>query len=187
MSKSATNPLLDQAWRYSDDVWTGGFDFKPFRKTVLNYDQSVTHFKRDTTYKLDQGQLEQADFPCEFENFIAQPHPHVERHLIVARTGRVQLRAGRHAPRQLCFDVHVDVLQLWLPSKPSNRDLPADVVESFDNGHLFLLGEDADPAKHRRVGDGTQDVLSPQPPIERNGFSEPRDIRVGSAGKPPAA
>jgi len=57
VSKSATNPLLDQAWRYSDDVWTGGFDFKPFRKTVLNYDQSVTHFKRDTTYKLDQGQL----------------------------------------------------------------------------------------------------------------------------------
>src|SRR5438270_4468732 len=57
VSKSNTNPLLDQAWRYSDDVWTGGFDFKPFRKTVLNYDQNVTHFKRDTRYKLDPGQL----------------------------------------------------------------------------------------------------------------------------------
>ena len=57
VSKSNTNPLLDQAWRYSDDVWTGGFDFKPFRKTVLNYDQNVTYFKRDTSYKLDPGQL----------------------------------------------------------------------------------------------------------------------------------
>ena len=57
VSKSNTNPLLDQAWRYSDDVWSGGFDFKPFRKTVINYDQMVTHFKRDTTYKLDPGQL----------------------------------------------------------------------------------------------------------------------------------
>jgi hypothetical protein len=57
VSKSNSNPLLDEAWRYSDDVWTAGFDFKPFRKTVLNYDQLITHFKRDTTYKLDPGQL----------------------------------------------------------------------------------------------------------------------------------
>ena len=57
MSKSNTNPLLDQAWRYSNDVWTGGIDFKPFRKTVINYDQLFTHFTRDTSYKLDPGQL----------------------------------------------------------------------------------------------------------------------------------
>lgn len=57
VAKSNTNPLLDQWWQYSDDVWTGGFDFKPFRKTVLNYDQNITHFKQDTTYKLDPGQL----------------------------------------------------------------------------------------------------------------------------------
>ncbi len=128
--------------------------------------------------QLDQRELQQADFPGEFEDFVAQPHPHVERHLIVARTGRVQLRAGGHAPRQLRFDVHVDVLQLRLPVKLSLRNLPANVVESFDNSHLFLLGEHADLAKHGCVGDGTKDVVAPQPPIERNGLSESRDLRA---------
>ena len=118
--------------------------------------------------QLGQRHLEQTDFRRELEDFLAQPHPHVERHLIIARTGGVKLRAGRHAPCQLRLDVHVDVLQLRLPLKLSACDLPANVVESFDNGHLFLLGEDTDLAKHRRVGDGTKDVLSPQPPIERN-------------------
>jgi hypothetical protein len=57
VSKSNTNPLLDQWWRYSDDVFISGFDFKPFRRTVINYDQYVTHFKQDTTWTLDPGQL----------------------------------------------------------------------------------------------------------------------------------
>lgn len=57
VSKSLTNPLLDQWWRYRDDVFTGGVDWKPFHKTVINYDQYVTHFKQDTTWKLDPGQL----------------------------------------------------------------------------------------------------------------------------------
>ena len=131
--------------------------------------------------QFDQRALERADFPGEFKDFVAQPHPQVERHLIVARTAGVKLRARGYAPRQLRFDVHMDILQRRLPLKLSLCNLPADVVESFDNGQLLLLGEHADFAKHRRVGDGTEDVLAPQPPIERNGFSESRDIRTGVA------
>jgi hypothetical protein len=57
VSKSNTNPLLDQWWRYNDDLYTGGVDWKPFRKTVMDYDQFITNFKQDTTWKLDPGQL----------------------------------------------------------------------------------------------------------------------------------
>ena len=120
-------------------------------------------------------------------DFIHQPQPHIERHLIVARTACVELGACWHATRQLCFDVHMDILQRRLPLKLSLCNLPADGVESFDNGQLFLLGEHADFAKHRRVGDGTEDVVAPQPPIERNGFSKPGDIRAKVAEESSAA
>jgi len=58
VSKSNTNPLLDQWWRYSDDIYSGGVDWKLFhKKTVFSYDQFVTSYKQDTTWKLDPGQL----------------------------------------------------------------------------------------------------------------------------------
>jgi hypothetical protein len=57
VSKSNTNPLLDQWWRYSNDIYTGGVDWKLRPKTVLSYDQFVTSYKQDTTWKLDPGQL----------------------------------------------------------------------------------------------------------------------------------
>jgi len=52
VSKSNTNPLLNQSWRYSDDVYTGGIDWKPFRRTVLSFDELVTKFKQDTRWDL---------------------------------------------------------------------------------------------------------------------------------------
>ena len=53
VSKSNTNPLLNQWWRYSNDVYTGGADWKLFhKKTALSYDQYVTHFKQDTTWNM---------------------------------------------------------------------------------------------------------------------------------------
>jgi len=58
VSKSNSNPLLDQWWRYSNDIYTGGVDWKLFhKKTVLSYDQFVTSYKQDTTWKMDPGQL----------------------------------------------------------------------------------------------------------------------------------
>lgn len=58
VSKSNTNPLLNQWWRYSNDIYSGGVDWKLLhKKTVLSYDQFVTSFKQDTTWNLDPGQL----------------------------------------------------------------------------------------------------------------------------------
>ena len=61
VSKSNTNPLLDQWWRYSNDIYTGGVDYRPFRRTLLSYDQFVTHYKQDTTWSLDQFEYQLAD------------------------------------------------------------------------------------------------------------------------------
>lgn len=52
VSKSNSNPLLNQWWRYSDDIYTGGVDWKLTRKTVLSYDQFVTSYKQDTRWDM---------------------------------------------------------------------------------------------------------------------------------------
>jgi hypothetical protein len=61
VNKSLTNPLLDQWWRYSNETYTGGVDFKLFPKTILSYDQYITHFKQDTTWRLTQFEDQLAD------------------------------------------------------------------------------------------------------------------------------
>lgn len=44
--------LLTQFWRNSDDFWTAGIDWKPLKQTSFSYDQFVSHYKGDTTWKL---------------------------------------------------------------------------------------------------------------------------------------
>jgi len=61
VSKSLTNPLLDQGWRYSSNVYSGGLDWKLTHKTILSYDQFVTSFKQDTTWKLNKFEYQLAD------------------------------------------------------------------------------------------------------------------------------
>src|SRR5439155_11513147 len=134
-----------------------------------------------------QRTLEPGDFPGKFDDLVAQPHPGIERHLAVAGAGGVQPSSRGHAAWQLLFEIHVDVFELRSPLKPAGGNLLANVIERFDDGSMFRLAEYPDALEHRRVGDGPEEIVPPQPPIERNGFSEPRDIRVGSAGKPPAA
>ena len=99
----------------------------------------------------------------------------------------MQLRAGGHTPRQLRLDVHVNVFQFRLPLKLSVGDLPTDVVESFDDGHLFVPGEHGDFPEHRGVRDGAENVVPPEPPVERNGLGEMSDIGAGRAEKPSTA
>jgi hypothetical protein len=61
VSKSNSNPLLDQWWRYSNDIYSGGLDWKLAKRTVLSYDQFVTSFKQDTTWNLSKFEYQLAD------------------------------------------------------------------------------------------------------------------------------
>jgi hypothetical protein len=58
VSKSNTNPLLDQWWRYSNDIYDGGVDWKPVKGTILSYDQFFTSYKQDTTWNIDPNNLQ---------------------------------------------------------------------------------------------------------------------------------
>lgn len=44
--------LLTQDWRHSTDVWNGGIDWKPLKGTSVSYDQFITHYKGNTSWKL---------------------------------------------------------------------------------------------------------------------------------------
>jgi hypothetical protein len=61
VSKSNSNPLLDQWWRYSNDIYSGGLDWKLAKRTILSYDQFVTSFKQDTTWNLSRFEYQLSD------------------------------------------------------------------------------------------------------------------------------
>ncbi|MHB8888324.1 MAG: hypothetical protein ACYC46_05850 [Acidobacteriaceae bacterium] len=44
--------LLLQNWRNSTDTWTAGVDWKAYRKTLVSYDEIITHYKGDTNWQL---------------------------------------------------------------------------------------------------------------------------------------
>ena len=41
-----------QNWRYSTDAWFGAFDWKPMKRTVLTFQENITHYKGNTSYQL---------------------------------------------------------------------------------------------------------------------------------------
>ena len=47
-----TEALLNQYWRVSTDVWRGGVTWKPFKRTVVSFDELITHFKGNTHWEL---------------------------------------------------------------------------------------------------------------------------------------
>jgi hypothetical protein len=44
--------LLQQNWRNSTDNWVGAVDWKPFSKTLVTFEEHVTHYKGNTTWQL---------------------------------------------------------------------------------------------------------------------------------------
>ena len=135
----------------------------------------------------DEGALQVGDFAEEQSDFVAQPQTNVERDLVVARTGGVKFCAGGHALREFGLDVHVNVFEFWLPLEFSGGDFLGDLIQAFDDRAQFILFQHADFLEHRRVGDGAEDVVPPQTPVEGNGFGELRDVGGGAGRETSAA
>jgi hypothetical protein len=53
-----TEALLFQNWRNSTDTWLGAVDWKPFAKTVVSFEEHVTHYKGDTNWQLTGQNLQ---------------------------------------------------------------------------------------------------------------------------------
>jgi hypothetical protein len=47
-----TDALILQHWRNSTDNWTGAVDWKPFSKTMVTFEEHVTHYKGNATWQL---------------------------------------------------------------------------------------------------------------------------------------
>ena len=91
------------------------------------------------------------------------------------------------AAGQRGLDVHVDVFQLLLPLKPARGDFPGDLVKGAFDLEEFGFGEQADFMQHGRMGQGPEDILFPQTPIEGNGLGELRRVGGWRGGEPASA
>ena len=101
----------------------------------------------------DERALQAGDFAEQHDDFIAQPEPHVEGDLVVARAGGVQFGAGGHAPGQLGLDVHVDVFELGLPLEFARPRFPWRWLRGRGRWRCSsCLRQHADFVEHRRRG-----------------------------------
>jgi hypothetical protein len=53
--------ILLQNWRNSTDTWLGAVDWKPIRKTMLTFEENITHYKGDTNWGLTALNLQLAN------------------------------------------------------------------------------------------------------------------------------
>ncbi len=53
--------LFLQNWRNSTDTWKGAVDWKPVSKTMLTFEENVTHYKGDTSWGLTGLNLQLSD------------------------------------------------------------------------------------------------------------------------------
>lgn len=53
--------LFLQNWRNSTDTWLGAVDWKPVAKTMLTFEENVTHYKGDTDWRLAGLNLQLSD------------------------------------------------------------------------------------------------------------------------------
>ena len=105
-------------------------------------------------------------------DFLAQVQPQIQRNLVIAAAGRVQLGPGRADPlRQPGLDVHVHILQTGIEGEAARADLLFNTPQARFDFRKFPRGQDARFFQRPRMGDAAADVVTVKPPIERDGFA----------------
>jgi len=69
----------------------------------------------------------------------------------------------------------------------ADADFVSDVIQRFFDFGELRFGQDADFLQHCAMSERAEDVLFPQPPIERDGLAELRDVGRWARGKTGAA
>src|SRR5262245_38716478 len=83
----------------------------------------------------NQGALELQDVVENGTNLVAQVEPHVQRNLIVATAGGMELAAdGANRLDQAPLDVHVDVLPVHIKRERAALDFRLDRLQAVNNG-----------------------------------------------------
>ena len=122
--------------------------------------------------KRNERLLQVTNFLLQFHHLVAEPHPHVEGDLIVARAPGVQFRPGRLALGQLRLDVHVNILKRFVPVELACLDIIANRLQCFGDALGLCLGQHADAPKHGRMRDRPKQVVPPHPSVKRDRLGE---------------
>ena len=108
----------------------------------------------------------------------------VERDLVVAAARRVQAAAGlADGVGQALLDVHVDVFEVDGELEVALLDLLQDVLEPRDDLIAVLVRDVAAFREHRRMRNGTSDILVVHALIEIDGGLELVDHLIGRLGE----
>ena len=98
--------------------------------------------------------------------------PKIERDLIVSAARGVQLPARDADPfHERSFDIHVHVFERSFPFEFPGFDLLLDRAQSLLDLSPFIGSYDSRSGERCGVRDRSRNVISVQPPIERNGFA----------------
>ena len=113
-------------------------------------------FQRLLRQRLLQSGQGQFQVPRRF----AYIKPKIHRHLIIARTRRVQTPGSRPDEiLQARFHVHMDIFQSPRELEFARPDFHLDLIKSFQDGTCILFGNDALGGQHAGMGFRAQNVL----------------------------
>ena len=116
--------------------------------------------------------------------FAAQVHAQVERDLIVARAGGVQLLAEvADARGEHLLDKHMDVLARGINGERTAVQIVEDALQRVDDRVGVRGRQDVLRAEHGRVRHAARDVLTVHTAVEADGGIEIVRDRIGHAGR----
>ena len=124
-----------------------------------------------------------ADSRQQVRTGLPKKQTHIQRHLVVAAAGRVELGCRRHPLRERLLDVHVDVLEPGIPRELPCLDFPLQFVQTRSNCVPFRRRDQPDVRQHRRMRLAPLDVKPGEPPVKRDGLAELQHQRGGLSGK----
>src|SRR5205085_7137923 len=102
-------------------------------------------------------------------NLLFGVKPKVEGGWIIPASRGVQFRAGRSDfLRERAFDIHVDVLERFVPLEFSGTDFLFDLAQPGLQFFLLRGGKDPRFGERARVSDRTGDIVPVKSLIERN-------------------
>jgi len=110
----------------------------------------------------DQGAHHILDLTGQPINRITHPKPHIQGHLVIARTPRVQALAGLpNRFRQPRFDIHVNIFKRVIKGEITGFDARRDFSKAVPDCGLVFCADDPYMLQHGGMGQAALDILAP--------------------------
>ena len=120
--------------------------------------------------RLGERELEHREQRVDGVDLVPYIEAEIGRHLIVARSCRMQLAGDRSDQLgEPPLDVQVNVLERPAEVECASLDLGGDLVEAARYLFAFFLADDAVRREHRGMGFGRKNVVAPEALVEVDG------------------